>query len=58
MLTRKQMYQIAAISVFVVGAVLLGVGTAGFGSPLIVVGILCVMAGGSFGLVASLDVRR
>jgi hypothetical protein len=52
------MYQIGAIGVFVVGAVLLGVGTAGFGSPLIVVGILCVMAGGSFGLVASLDVRR
>lgn len=58
MLTRKQMYQIGALTVIVVGVVLIGVGTAGAATPLIAAGVICLLAGGGFGMVASLDVRR
>jgi hypothetical protein len=54
-LTRKNIVQIVAFSAFVTGAVLLGVGSAGAATPLIVVGILLVMTSGAGGLMSSVN---
>ena len=40
---------------FITGAVLLGVGSAGTATPLIIAGILLIMASGASGLMASME---
>ena len=55
MITRKHVIQGLAITGFVVGAVLLGVGTSGAATPLIVAGVLLVMVAGAGGFMAAME---
>jgi hypothetical protein len=55
MTTRKRIVQGIVISSLIIGAVLLGVGSAGAATPLIVAGILLVMASGVGGFMISME---
>ncbi len=53
--TRKHVIQGLCIAGLVAGAVLLGVGSAGAATPLIVAGIILVMASGAGGFMTALE---
>ena len=55
MITRKHVIQGLAVSGLIAGIVLLGVGTAGAATPLIVAGVLLVMASGAGGFMAAME---
>ena len=52
---RKQILRGVLITVFVVGAVLVGVGSAGTATPLIVTGIILLMASGAGGFMVVME---
>lgn len=51
----KGAIKVISFGVFIAGAVLLGVGSAGTATPLIIAGILLVMASGAGGMIASIE---
>lgn len=53
--TRKRVIQVAFITSFIVGAVLIGVGTSGAAMPLIIAGVILVMFSGAGGFMASME---
>lgn len=55
MITRKRVIQCLAITGFIAGAVLLGVGTSGAATPLILAGVILVLAGGAGGFMAVME---
>jgi hypothetical protein len=55
MFPRKRILQGVVIITFIVGAVLISVGSAGAAAPLIVAGILLVMASGAGGFMVSME---
>ena len=54
-MNRKRIVQVIAISGFIVGAVLIGVGTAGAATPFIVAGVILIFAAGAGGFMASME---
>lgn len=52
---KKQILKGVLITVFVVGAVLVGVGSAGAATPLIVTGILLLMMSGAGGFMVAME---
>lgn len=52
---RRRILQVIVVSSFITGAVLLGVGSAGSATPLVVAGILLLIAGGAGGFMTSVD---
>ena len=55
MSTRKNIIKVVCFAALVTGAVLLGVGSAGVATPLIVSGILLIMVSGAGGFMAALE---
>jgi hypothetical protein len=55
MVSRVKLVQYAAVGIFIAGAVLLGVGTAGAATPLIVGGILLIVVSSGMGFMATLE---
>ena len=54
---RKHIIQAIAIILFIVGAVLIGVGASGETKPLIISGIICLLAGGAAGFMGAMEPR-
>lgn len=50
--------RIAAVTIFVVGAGLLIAGSMGTATPLVIAGVLCVIAGGAMGFVSAFESGR
>ena len=50
--------RIAAATIFVVGAGLLIAGSMGTATPLVIAGVLCVIAGGAMGFVSAFESGR
>jgi hypothetical protein len=55
MVSRAKLVQYAAVGIFVVGAVLVGVGTAGTATPLIIGGVILVVVSGGMGFTATME---
>lgn len=55
MLTRKRLLQIGVIGIFVVGGVLIGVGTAGVGTPLVIAGVILIIGSGAAGFLTAVE---
>ena len=55
MTSRKTIIRGVALTAFIAGAVLLGIGSAGTAAPIIIAGIVLVMASGASSLMASME---
>jgi hypothetical protein len=55
MVSRAKLVQYGAVGLFIVGAVLLGVGSAGVATPLIVVGVILIVASSGIGFMATFE---
>ena len=55
MISRKKVFMAVSMCAFITGAVLLGVGSAGTATPLIVAGVIIVMASGVFGFMGTFE---
>lgn len=55
MSTRKNIIKVLSFTALVTGAVLLGVGSAGTATPLILTGILLILVSGAGGFMAALE---
>jgi hypothetical protein len=55
MMTRKKIILTVSICAFVTGAILLGVGSAGTATPLIVAGVILIMVSGAGGFMGSFE---
>ena len=55
MITRKRAILYLSVAGFVAGAILLGVGTSGAATPLIVAGVILVLASGAGGFMAVME---
>ena len=55
MITRKRVILCLSITGFIAGAVLLGVGTSGAATPLIIAGVILVLASGAGGFMAAME---
>jgi hypothetical protein len=55
MMTRKKIILAVSICAFVTGAILLGVGSAGTATPLIVAGVILIMVSGAGGFMGSFE---
>jgi hypothetical protein len=55
MITRKRVILCLSITGFIAGAVLLGVGTSGAATPLIVAGVILVLASGAGGFMGAME---
>jgi hypothetical protein len=55
MVSKKRIAQYCAVAAFIVGAVLLGVGSAGAATPLIVAGVILVIASGAAGFMTAME---
>ena len=55
MISRRKIFLTVSICAFVTGAILLGVGSAGTATPLIVAGVIIVMASGVFGFMGTFE---
>jgi hypothetical protein len=54
---RKRIIQVIAILLFMVGAILIGVGAPGENTSLIVTGIICLLSGGAAGFMGAMEPR-
>ena len=57
MVSKAKIIQYGAIAVFITGAVLLGVGSAGAATPLIVAGVLLVVVSSGAGFMSTIERR-
>ena len=55
MMSRKKIILTVSICAFVTGAILLGVGSAGTATPLIVAGVILIMVSGAGGFMGSFE---
>jgi len=55
--SRKHIIQALAIILFIIGAVLIGIGASGEIKPLIISGIICLLTGGAAGFMGAMEPR-
>jgi hypothetical protein len=55
MVSRAKLVQYVAVGIFVVGAILLGVGSAGIATPLIIGGVILIVVSGGMGFIATME---
>lgn len=57
MVSRSRLVQYGALGLFLVGAVLLGVGSAGTATPLIVAGVILIVVSSGLGMISTMENR-
>jgi hypothetical protein len=55
MVSRSRLVQYGALGLFVVGVVILGVGSAGTATPLIIAGVILIVVSSGLGIVATME---